>query len=615
MNELAHPPRPRLALRVGVTGHRSKDLATANLDTLNTKIHAVLQYLRDFTVALRSSPHYDGSGKPVMRVISAVAEGSDRYVARVAIDLGYEIQCPLPFDRQEYERDFESAAAIDEFRNLLAHDRTTAVLELDGTRDKEPEAYEAAGHAVLSQSDVLLAIWNGIDRHKRGGTSEIVAKAIGRGVAVVRIDSAQPHDVTVCVAGSRWDRWQSGSSALTARLQAVFIPPIISEEDEETSIGSEEYFAETQPSLNWGFVWLPFRDLMAGRPRLPSFGISKFSESGRNEWRQAVNDSPAFSEHTVDLIGRAALLDHYGWIHGLADYYGNVHRSAFTINYLLGASAVLLGFLHFAFENTYSNLGLAFTTGEGAILLFVTLIYIYGRFRRWHQRWIDYRLLAEYLRQMFFLIPLGLGELSSPHIPAHMRAGDPRNTWMYWHYQALRRSMGMIDGKFNGPHLEAVRAFLASDSAIEGQVKYHDNNMRCFHALNRSFTVLGFVLFSFAFAAAIVAGLASEHVSAISNGPQLKIVIGFCATVFPAFGAALAGIRSQGEFERVERRSDAMRTRLEIISKDLARLAKPNEVITSARLQQIVSEAGQLLIDELLDWRIVFKYRPLPEPE
>jgi hypothetical protein len=31
-------------------------------------------------------------------------------------------------------------------------------------------------------------------------------------------------------------------------------------------------------------------------------------------------------------------------------------------------------------------------------------------------------------------------------------------------------------------------------------------------------------------------------------------------------------------------------------------------------LNLIVAETGQLMVDELLDWRIVFKDRPLPEP-
>jgi hypothetical protein len=86
------------------------------------------------------------------------------------------------------------------------------------------------------------------------------------------------------------------------------------------------------------------------------------------------------------------------------------------------------------------------------------------------------------------------------------------------------------------------------------------------------------------------------------------------ATAFPAFGAALAGIRTQAEFERVKKRSRAMLQTLQRICKELAPRAAGREKISYAALNLIVAEAGQLMVDELLDWRIVFKDRPLPEP-
>jgi hypothetical protein len=87
------------------------------------------------------------------------------------------------------------------------------------------------------------------------------------------------------------------------------------------------------------------------------------------------------------------------------------------------------------------------------------------------------------------------------------------------------------------------------------------------------------------------------------------------ATVFPAVGASLAGIRSQAEFERVKKRSKVMHQRLEQILARLNPTNNPDHAISSAELSAAVAEAGQLMVDELLDWRIVFEERPLPEPE
>ena len=70
----------------------------------------------------------------MLRVISPLAEGADRLVAKEAIALGFELQCPLPFTREEYQRDFESAQSRQEFCALIA--LATAVLELDGSRER-----------------------------------------------------------------------------------------------------------------------------------------------------------------------------------------------------------------------------------------------------------------------------------------------------------------------------------------------------------------------------------------------------------------------------------------------------------------------------------------------
>jgi hypothetical protein len=103
------------------------------------------------------------------------------------------------------------------------------------------------------------------------------------------------------------------------------------------------------------------------------------------------------------------------------------------------------------------------------------------------------------------------------------------------------------------------------------------------------------------------------------NSPSLAAgiigVIAAAATVSPAIGAALAGIRSQGEFERVKKRSKAVHHWLAQIAQRHEPTPDSDAPMSSAALSLIVAEAGQLMVDELLDWRIVFKDRPLPEPE
>jgi hypothetical protein len=624
----SQPPKPRLALRVGVTGHQPEHLHHAHIDLLQKKIHEVLQILKQFALEHpRVSTSYRERDEPILRLVSSLAEGADRYAARQAISLGYELQCPLPFARDEYANDFEKDASVQEFNRLLDDtEHTTAILELEGSRDRETESYLAAGRVVLSQSDVLLAIWDGQDPRGEGGTAQIVAEAGLRNVLTIRIDSAAPHQICYRISGDEWASSNEAKDGFLGQLRTLLNPPrhTKKEKEEELSTSPQDYFSEEQKWWNWGMVWIPFRNLWLSRLTLPKLFAPDFAVSGVDEWVAVLKNSGAFSNSAIGLIDSARLCDHFGWANGLAEYYGNLYRSAFALNYLLSALAVFCAFLHYALEQlNREGWSFGFILAELLLLGWIAGIYWFGKTHRWHERWIDYRLLAEYLRQLFFLIPLGPGELSAPHLPKYMSAGDPKTTWMYWHYLALRREIGIVGSEYSPAYLDSVRSFLNSNDGIRGQIDYHEHNADRMEKLDSRFVGLTKALFGVAILAAISAMVLQapwfkDSLRSILPGwlplRWATAVTAFLATASPTLGAALAGIRSQAEFERVKKRSRAMLHTLQRICKELDARDDRAENISLAALNLIVADAGQLMVDELLDWRIVFKDRPLPEP-
>src|SRR5271169_2926664 len=126
-----HPAKARVAVRVGVTGHRPNHLGNSERPDLRRQIETILKMVRDAAdkISADSAAGYVIS-TPLLRVISPLAEGSDRLVAREALKLGFELQCPLPFPRKDYERDFAAPESRKHFHNLIQ--QATAVLELDG---------------------------------------------------------------------------------------------------------------------------------------------------------------------------------------------------------------------------------------------------------------------------------------------------------------------------------------------------------------------------------------------------------------------------------------------------------------------------------------------------
>jgi hypothetical protein len=87
----------------------------------------------------------------------------------------------LPFS--DIERSF-SPNHVPGYRELVKQ-ATVEVLDTPGT---DEDAYLAAGQRVVDLSDIVLAVWNGNPAKGKGGTADVVAYAIHRGVPLTQID-------------------------------------------------------------------------------------------------------------------------------------------------------------------------------------------------------------------------------------------------------------------------------------------------------------------------------------------------------------------------------------------------------------------------------------------
>ena len=119
-------------------------------------------------------------------VLSSLAEGADRLVARVAMEeLSAELIAVLPMPQNEYERDFLIEESKAEFRSFLSRacfvkeasipegDACDASRALEG--EQRNRQYARAGAIVADHAQVLFAIWDGKPARGRGGTGDQVA--------------------------------------------------------------------------------------------------------------------------------------------------------------------------------------------------------------------------------------------------------------------------------------------------------------------------------------------------------------------------------------------------------------------------------------------------------
>jgi hypothetical protein len=562
-----------------------------------------LKTVRDAASKISADPGagYDISS-PLLRVISPLAEGSDRFVAEEAVKLGFELQCPLPFPRKEYERDFTAPESRKHFHDLLQ--QATAVLELDGSRESsqtENHAYENVGRAVLRHSDLLIAIWDGERAEGRGGTAQIVKEAVQLGIPVIWVRSETPHGATLILAGGSGVHRQKDIASLPMLVEKmVCFQRAAPSEITKSKIADlrNHYFGEKRHTWTLGVLYRVFSRVAGGSWPWPlHFLIKEYEEETKEEWNEAwaaSHEVPPTARHQVE----ACFLHHYAWADKLADHYANIYRSSFLLNYLLAACAVLFALR--AYFDDPSRLRFWIGMELGTIIFIIVLTKL-GRMQRWHERWIDYRLLAEKLRQMRFLFLIGRGTISIPSHGLDLH-DDSGKTWVNWHFHAVARAAGLPKGEFNWPYRAAYQKLLL-EYELPSQIKYHTDNSEQLQKIDRRLRWLGTSLF-FGTLVVCIAHLFDRR------GEYHRVFVQLSA-VLPAFAAALHGIGSQGDFHKVGERSAVVNQRLSAI---WAQLKNAPDNLSTETLGDFAEKAGDLMGTELTDWRASLQEKQLVYP-
>jgi hypothetical protein len=176
---------PDLTLRIGVTGHRPNKLNSNQLAQLSGVVRRLVADLRSIVDEFSRLAAVSSAGSARLEVVSALAEGADRMVAKLALDQGADLVALLPFAREDYVLDFSGSRSRTDFHHLL--ENANEIVELDGRRDTEvskKSAYACVGALVVERSDMLIALWDGESASGTGGTAQVIelAKHSGRPV-------------------------------------------------------------------------------------------------------------------------------------------------------------------------------------------------------------------------------------------------------------------------------------------------------------------------------------------------------------------------------------------------------------------------------------------------
>jgi hypothetical protein len=533
--------RVPLHLRAGVTGHRS----VAEDDP------AVVAAVRDALGQIEARRRTGTAATPVdLTVVSALAEGADRLVARQAMLLGASLEVVLPLPRDDYLSDFRSHTSKAGFHELLGKAAAVTELAADGERE---EAYERAGRAVVDRSDIVLALWDGRASRGRGGTAEIVSYAREQHVPVLRIAVERPGQGTPC-------------------------PSPIDDLDLADALGplSDEAFGGLDR-----FNSSPLR--IGGRSSQPVLLLPKQMAAAPPHVRQFVDYvQPYF--HRAEQIARSSQL---------------LFLRLTRMLYSLAAAAVVVVATQIIFFASHP----AIVWAEVVALVAVVITLMLGRRARWHDRWLAARYLAERIRSGVFLAATGAGDGLRPVTAGGGQADtaepDPNREWAERAYREIYRRASR--SPVPDSEVPALRKLLI-DAWIDDQIEYHKKTSRRLAKRQRQLTWLAVALFG---VSAVVALLHSMHLLETRSGPDLW---GYLSVVIPAIGAALSGYGAQREYARLAERSRLMVARLSE-AKDLV---MDSQRLLS--LQRATRSTELLMRSETADWYEVVRLHDFEVP-
>jgi hypothetical protein len=583
-----HPPKPRLALTIGVTGHRLARAPAEGENGLGAPrpfdVAAVRKALEAaFAAAAEGLAAIDAEAKasfseasPVVTLISSLAEGADRIAARAGLEAGFALDVVLPCPTPIYAATFVDDASREEFTSLSARARATLILPLAGDSaaplaERLPATFEAAGLTTLAQSDILVAVWDGKPAEGRGGTGQIVEEAARHGAPIVVVD---PKD------GATRLLWADEATArraldiaprpltpaLAELIARIVSPPLAAEE----RAGLKQYFAcriGAGASRRASHVF-DGRDLDAPRAHWPRVSA-------------AVGDS-ATNRTAAKRYAQALLA---------AEDVAARHADAYRRLFLASSAATVLASAFVAAAARFRELHLVAAAFEFLTVAAVGGLVLFATRRRWHHQWFEAREVAERLRVVAPAWLLGAW-------PAHLKPAQA--AWPGWCARAVARELPLFAGEI-GDLTGEIRDIIAA--LVDEQLAYHVANAERLERRDHVYEGIGVGLL----AASLINNAVYLAVRLFdASGLESYESWGLAAAIFlPAAATAAYGVRLFGDYEDLARRSRRTAGELRALQ---ARIAGAMDL---RALRGVAEAATRAMLSDLDAWRVAVESRRL----
>jgi hypothetical protein len=552
-------------IRIGVTGHRKLEDPMAIEALVKKAIDAEVKNL----FPEKSRPkieryRHEGTTPISYRVLSPLAEGADRVVARAVLNYpDARLDAVLPLALEDYLEDFATEESRKEFEELLSRCRKPVFLRTRRIQDDRhsPEAqaelrrdaYAEVGRYVVDHCDVLIAVWDGKPSRGRGGTAEIVLYAQEQGRPILR------------VWGEKFEVLNPGDS--NNGLDASALDAI---------------------------------DRFNRRPITPEQRASYVKNLEREHFEKSKNASEILPG--VRELVSTGLFPYYAQASIVAKQSQKRFYRAGKSTYVLSAAAV-----------GFAALGVLFPAlawagfGVELVLLTILLLILWEAHRKHsHRDWIENRFLAERIRCGIFMAICGIEPRPIEVLP-YMGHSQTVNDWTV---RVLEEVWDRLP-RFSGCSQEQCLILneYIRNAWIEDQVKFHlGKKEREGRTRDRLNTIAEIVLPATIAAAALhiiqtafwPAAGGAESMHRLREG--LHHGMAFIALLFPAIAASLAGMEAHREYLRLEKRSANMAPQLERLNRQMESAKDPE------RFESLLQQVDEIMLRETQDWLMLMRY-------
>lgn len=467
-------------------------------------------------------------------------------------------------------------------------DDAGTVLALPG-EPHDPRLAGRLGEALLAQSDLLIAMWDGRPDARSGSAGSLVQEAVERRIPVLVlgpggadvIDDRLAHLLPPVAAELPREPLSGACGRVLAR---VFAPP--AGQGERAAL--RDFLAEGRAPRTYRREYRALL-VLAHRPRrraLPRGGRdSDPALDGDAEWKRAADLAAAVSPAGRALIERHAR--RAARAEELASFYGERVRSGVVLRNVGPTFGSLMISL---LAIVAPGIALAWL-GVQAVVMTLTVTEANAAVRgRWSERWLDCRSFAERLRCDRFLLPLGIG---LARLDVETEAEDP--AWMRWCHRRLVREHVPI-GFVTDDVAEAAARHL-QEVEIAGQIRYHEGAALRFRSLEQRLRAIGTgSILTIIGATILLFGLTLMP----TEPPVVRPVLMVLLITLPSVFLAGRGLRLEGAFPLAAARSEQAVASLGAL-RDRMSAAAP---LGYDRLVQASRAAAAAMLLDTVDWRV-----------